>query len=123
MRLLSWPNAATVHCEIPFQILDQVASWQHDLIDMKLLTDALGILARSEYRAILNLIREKNAAAIISKIGEVLESGIGATEFVRGFQEELRLLLVFRVAPEIAPTTESQLKRELSIKRLPRATL
>lgn len=84
-------------------ILDQVASWQHDLIDMKLLTDALGILARSEYRAILNLIREKNAAAIISRIDEVLKSGIGTTEFVRGFQEELRMLLVFRVAPDIAP--------------------
>lgn len=84
-------------------ILDQVASWQQDVIDMKLLTDALGILPRSEYRTMLSLIRSKQAAAIIAKIDDILKSGIGASEFVRGFQEEVRLLLVFKAAPDIGP--------------------
>jgi len=82
-------------------ILDQVASWQHEQIDMKLLTEALGILPRSEFRALLGLIREKDAAGIIGKIDEVLKAGVGAAEFVRGFQEEVRLLLVFKAAPEL----------------------
>ncbi len=82
-------------------ILDQVASWQHDEIDMKLLTEALGILPRSEYRSLLGLIRAKNAAGIISRIDQVLKSGVGAAEFVRGFQEEIRMMLVFKAAPEL----------------------
>ncbi len=82
-------------------ILDQVASWQHDQIDMKLLTEALGILPRSEYRSLLGLIRDRNAAGIIGRIDQVLKSGVGAAEFVRGFQEEIRLMLVFKAAPEL----------------------
>jgi DNA polymerase III subunit gamma/tau len=84
-------------------ILDQVASWQHEVIDEQLLTDALGIVPRGEYAAMLRLIREKNTAEIISKINTVLDAGIDATEFVRGFQEELRLLLVLKAAPKLAP--------------------
>ncbi len=83
-------------------ILDQVASWQHDVIDIKLLTDALGILPRSEYRALINLIRTQNAAGIIDRVDSVLKAGVGAAEFIRGFQEEVRLLLVIKAAPDIA---------------------
>ena len=83
-------------------ILDQVASWQHDVIDIKLLTDALGILPRSEYRALIGLIRSQNAAGIIDKIDSVLKAGVGAAEFIRGFQEEIRILLVLKAAPDIA---------------------
>lgn len=84
-------------------ILDQVASWQHDVIDIKLVTDALGILPRSEYRAIVQLIRAKDAGGIIDKIDAVLKSGIGAAEFIRGFQEEIRIMLVLKAAPAVAP--------------------
>lgn len=83
-------------------ILDQVASWQHDLIDIKLLADALGILPRSEYRALINLIRSQDAAGIIDKVNSVLKAGVGAAEFIRGFQEEVRILLVLKAAPDIS---------------------
>ncbi|MGB5139056.1 MAG: DNA polymerase III subunit gamma/tau [Candidatus Zixiibacteriota bacterium] len=82
-------------------ILDQVASWQHDVIDIKLLTDALGILPRSEYRALIALIRSQNAGGIIDKVDSVLKAGVGAAEFIRGFQEEIRILLVLKAAPDI----------------------
>ncbi len=84
-------------------ILDQVASWQHETITLDLLTDALGILPRTEYRNLLESIKEREVAVVIRKIDEVLKSGIGAAEFVRGFQEELRMLLLFKAAPDIAP--------------------
>ena len=64
-------------------LLDQVSSWQRDNIDMQLLTEALGILPRSEYRKVLRLIREKNVPHLVGRVGEVLRSGIGATEIVR----------------------------------------
>ncbi len=83
-------------------ILDQVASWQHDVIDIKLLTDALGILPRSEYRALIGLIRSQDGAGIIDKIDSVLKAGVGSTEFIRGFQEEIRLMLVLKAAPDVA---------------------
>jgi DNA polymerase-3 subunit gamma/tau len=83
-------------------ILDQVASWQHDIIDMRLLTDALGILPRSEYRILINLIRTQDATGIINRVDSVLKAGVGAAEFIRGFQEELRMLLVLKAAPDLA---------------------
>ncbi len=83
-------------------ILDQVASWQHDLIDEQLLTEALGIVPRGEYAQVLRLIRQKNTTEIITKVNAVLNSGIDASEFVRGFQQELRLLLVLKAAPNLA---------------------
>ncbi len=83
-------------------ILDQVASWQHDVIDIKLLTDALGILPRSEYRALIGLIRSQDGAGIIDKIDSVLKAGVGSAEFIRGFQEEIRLMLVLKAAPDVA---------------------
>ena len=83
-------------------ILDQVASWQHDTIDEKLLTEALGIVPRGEYAQVLRLIRQKNTAEIITKVNAVLNSGIDASEFVRGFQQELRILLVLKAAPNLA---------------------
>jgi DNA polymerase III subunit gamma/tau len=83
-------------------ILDQVASWQHDIIDEELLTEALGIVPRGEYAQVLRLIRQKNTAEIITKVNAVLNSGIDASEFVRGFQQELRLLLVLKAAPNLA---------------------
>ncbi len=83
-------------------ILDQVASWQHDVIDIKLLSDALGILPRSEYRALIGLIRSQDGAGIIDKIDSVLKAGVGAAEFIRGFQEEIRLMLVLKAAPDVA---------------------
>ncbi len=83
-------------------ILDQVASWQHDVIDIKLLADALGILPRSEYRALIGLIRSQDGAGIIDKIDSVLKAGVGSTEFIRGFQEEIRLMLVLKAAPDVA---------------------
>jgi DNA polymerase III subunit gamma/tau len=83
-------------------ILDQVASWQHDIIDEKLLTEALGIVPRGEYAQVLRLIRQKNTAEIITKVNAVLNSGIDASEFVRGFQQELRILLVLKAAPNLA---------------------
>jgi DNA polymerase-3 subunit gamma/tau len=82
-------------------LLDQVASWERDTIDMDLLADALGILPRGEYREILRLIHERNSAAVIRKINEVLRSGIDAAEIVRGLQEQLRyMLLVASVADQ-----------------------
>jgi len=83
-------------------ILDQVASWQHDIIDEELLTEALGIVPRGEYAQVLRLIRQKNTAEIITKVNAVLNSGIDASEFVRGFQQELRILLVLKAAPNLA---------------------
>lgn len=83
-------------------ILDQVASWQQDVIDEQLLTKALGIVPRGEYAAMLRLVKEKNTQEIIGKVNNVLDSGIDATEFVRGFQEELRILLVLKAAPGLA---------------------
>ena len=83
-------------------ILDQVASWQHDIIDIKLLTDALGILPRSEYRTLIRLIRDQDGAAIIEKVDSVLKAGVGASEFIRGFQEEIRVMLVLKAAPDIS---------------------
>jgi DNA polymerase III subunit gamma/tau len=83
-------------------ILDQVASWQHEIIDEKLLTEALGIVPRGEYAQVLRLIRQKNTAEIIFKVNAVLNSGIDASEFVRGFQQELRILLVLKAAPNLA---------------------
>jgi DNA polymerase-3 subunit gamma/tau len=83
-------------------ILDQVASWQHELIDERLLTEALGIVPRGEYAQVLRLIRQKNTAEIITKVNAVLNSGIDASEFVRGFQQELRILLVLKAAPKLA---------------------
>ncbi len=83
-------------------ILDQVASWQHDVIDVKLLSDALGILPRSEYRALISMIRSQDAAGIIDKIDSVLKAGVGAAEFIRGFQEEIRMMLVLKAAPDIS---------------------
>jgi DNA polymerase III subunit gamma/tau len=83
-------------------ILDQVASWQHDIIDEDLLTEALGIVPRGEYAQVLRLIRQKNTAEIITKVNAVLNSGIDASEFVRGFQQELRILLVLKAAPNLA---------------------
>jgi DNA polymerase-3 subunit gamma/tau len=83
-------------------ILDQVASWQQDVIDEELLTEALGIVPRGEYARVLRLIRQKNTAEIITKINAVLNSGIDASEFVRGFQQELRILLVLKAAPSLA---------------------
>ena len=83
-------------------ILDQVASWQHDMIDIKLLADALGILPRSEYRALISLIRSQDAAGIIDKVNSVLKAGVGAAEFIRGFQEEVRIMMVLKAAPDIS---------------------
>jgi DNA polymerase III subunit gamma/tau len=83
-------------------VLDQVASWQHDIIDEKLLTEALGIVPRGEYAQVLRMIRQKNTAEIINKVNAVLNSGIDASEFVRGFQQELRILLVLKAAPNLA---------------------
>lgn len=83
-------------------ILDQVASWQQDIIDEALLTEALGIVPRGEYAQMLRLIRQKNTTEIITKINAVLNSGIDASEFVRGFQQELRILLVLKAAPKLA---------------------
>ena len=83
-------------------LLDQVASWQRDQIDMGLLAEALGILPRSEYREILRLIREKQAAEVIAKVNQVLRSGIDATEIVRGLQEVLRHLLLVKAVPKEA---------------------
>ncbi len=83
-------------------ILDQVASWQHAIIDEELLTEALGIVPRGEYAQVLRLIRQKNTAEIITKVNVVLNSGIDASEFVRGFQQELRILLVLKAAPNLA---------------------
>lgn len=83
-------------------LLDQVASWQRERIDMELLTEALGILPRSEYRAILRLVREKQVPPVITRIGEVLKSGIGASELVRGLQEEIREMLLVKAAPDNA---------------------
>ncbi len=83
-------------------ILDQVASWQHDIIDIKLLSDALGILPRSEYRALIGLIRGQDGAGIVGKIDSVLKAGVGAAEFIRGFQEEIRVMLVLKAAAEVA---------------------
>jgi DNA polymerase-3 subunit gamma/tau len=84
-------------------ILDQVASWQNETITLDLLTDALGILPRSEYRGLLAAIKGRKVAVVIRKIDEVLKAGVGAAEFVRGFQEELRMLLLFKAAPEVGP--------------------
>ncbi|MFH2054883.1 MAG: DNA polymerase III subunit gamma/tau [bacterium] len=83
-------------------LLDQVASWQRDQIDMDLLAEALGILPRGEYRAILQMIRDKQAAAVITKVNEVLRSGIDATEIVRGMQEVLRHMLLVKAVPDAA---------------------
>ncbi|MCK4857379.1 MAG: DNA polymerase III subunit gamma/tau [candidate division Zixibacteria bacterium] len=83
-------------------LLDQVASWQCDIIDMDLLSQALGILPHSEYRAILQLIRKRQAADLIGRLDQVLKSGIDASEFVRGLQEQLRLMLLVKAAPEQA---------------------
>jgi DNA polymerase-3 subunit gamma/tau len=84
-------------------ILDQVASWQQEKITLDLLSDALGILPRSEYRHLLEAIRDHKVTQVIRKIDEVLRAGVGAAEFVRGFQEELRMLLLFKAAPDVAP--------------------
>lgn len=83
-------------------LLDQVASWQRDKIDMDLLAEALGILPRGEYRELLRLIRVKDAAALIAKVNEVLRSGIDATEIVRGLQEVLRHMLLVKAVPDKA---------------------
>ncbi len=82
-------------------ILDQVASWQQDKIDLALITQALGILPRSEYRDWLIKIRDRDSAALLQRVDEVLRAGVSAAEFVRGFQEEVRFLLVFKAAPDI----------------------
>jgi DNA polymerase-3 subunit gamma/tau len=98
-------------------LLDQVSSWQRENIDMELLTEALGILPRSEYRKVLRLIREKDVPHLVGRIGEILRSGIGATEIVRGLQEEVREMLLVKAAPEeaselgVSSDDQSELKR------------
>lgn len=83
-------------------LLDQVSSWQREQIDMDLLAESLGILPRGEYRAILQMIHAKQAAPVITKVNEVLRSGIDATEIVRGLQEVLRHMLLVKAAPDTA---------------------
>lgn len=97
-------------------LLDQVSSWQRDNIDMQLLTEALGILPRSEYRKVLRLIREKDVPHLVGRLGEILKSGIGAAEIVRGLQEEVREMLLVGAAPEeaselgVSPDDQTELK-------------
>jgi len=75
-------------------LLDQVYSFSHESIDENAVRTVLGIINVELYDTVMKAVEEKNPEPALAAVEDILSRGFDLHEFVLGFQDHLRTLLL-----------------------------
>jgi DNA polymerase-3 subunit gamma/tau len=78
-------------------LLDQVYSFSHESIDENAVRTVLGIINVELYDTVMKAVEEKNPEPALAAVEDILSRGFDLHEFVLGFQDHLRTLLLCRM--------------------------
>ncbi len=92
-------------------LLDQVYAFCRDGIKEKDIRSVLGLVENEIYRDIVESVLEKNPLVALRSVEDILNRGFDLSEFITGFQEFLRDMLLFRL-PGARATAGEELSPE-----------
>jgi DNA polymerase III subunit gamma/tau len=78
-------------------LLDQVYSFCQENLSEKEVRSVLGLVGMEVFDRVMDAVQEKNGAAMLALVQEVLYQGFDLQEFIVGLQEHLRNLLFARI--------------------------
>lgn len=78
-------------------LLDQVIAFAPDSIDLNMVRQVLGIVDVEIYFRMLDWISSQSADAVLLNLEELLAGGIDIAEFLTGFAEHVRNLLITKI--------------------------
>ncbi|MCD4828485.1 MAG: DNA polymerase III subunit gamma/tau [Candidatus Cloacimonetes bacterium] len=93
-------------------LMDQVISYGHESVSVDDVMQIFGILPSDVFVQLLRLIGEKRSSEIIRLLHEVLEAGNDLQEFLSGFMEQVRNLMLLKLGIEV-PEIPQKLRPEL----------
>ena len=94
-------------------ILDQIISFSGKKITFEDVAQALGVIHQDIYFELDELIRKKDLKGLIFKSSEIISTGYDLNEFLLGFEEHLRNILVTHTlgSTDLLETSEVYIKR------------
>ncbi len=115
LRLLARKGGGSLRDAL--SLLDQVTALADKDITIELVRDVLGILDNEIYFTLLDLILARDDAQLLAYLKELLERGIAISEFLQGFSDHLRNLLINLVSGdasllELSETEISSLQQQ-----------
>ncbi|MEA3305555.1 MAG: DNA polymerase III subunit gamma/tau, partial [Candidatus Omnitrophota bacterium] len=84
-------------------VLDQLTSFCEKKIGQKDVIELLGIIEEDKLAAVVDGLSEKNAAALLKIIDEIINAGRDISQFLMGMMGYIRNLMILKVGPGLRP--------------------
>ncbi len=77
-------------------ILDQMICYTNSNLNLKEVQKALGVVTINQYSELLSYVGKRNIDSILSIVNTILNSGISINQFIDGFNQFLRDLILYK---------------------------
>jgi len=91
-------------------LMDQIIAYGKEKISTEDVLSIFGIVHTDIYNSILNLIRKKDAKNILKHLHSILEKGNDIQEFINGFLDHLRNILLLKMGLEVPEISDADRK-------------